>query len=60
MTNCSTLDVAAALEPPLNVLTNVKKNFKRVKESSPETKVVFSGLIVRKNKDNVHKDVMPD
>ena len=41
-----------------NVLTNVKKNLKKVKKCSPETKVVFSGLIVRKDKNNIHKDVI--
>ena len=39
-----------------NELTNAKKILKKVKKSSQETKVVFSGLIVRKDKKNIYKD----
>ena len=38
-----------------NVLTNVKKILEK-KKYSPETKVVFSGLIIRKDQRNIHKD----
>ena len=38
-------------------MTNVKKFWKR-KKGSPETKVVFSGLIVWKDKKDTHKDVI--
>ena len=39
-----------------NVLTNVKKILEKKRKYSPETKVVFSGLIIRKDQRNIHKD----
>ena len=41
ITNCSTLDVAAALEPPLNVLTNQKKIKTGKREFSGNKSSVF-------------------
>ena len=40
-----------------NVLNNVKKIIKSVKRS-PQTKLVFSSLIVRKDKKNKYKEVL--
>lgn len=40
-----------------NVLTNTKKNVKKVKRRSSQTKVVFSGLTVQKDKVSIYKDV---
>lgn len=40
-----------------NVLTNIKKIVKKVKRRSPQTKVVFSGLTVQKDKVSIYKDV---
>ena len=39
-----------------NVLTNVKKILEKKRKYSPETKVVFSGLIIPKDQRNIHKD----
>ena len=36
----------------------MSKNPEKGKKCSPETKVVFSGLIVRKDKNNIYKDVI--
>ena len=46
-----------------NVLTNVKKKTKQKKlkrqtDVPPETKLVFLGLIIQKNKKHIHKDVI--
>lgn len=40
-----------------NVLTNIKEIVKKVKRRSPQTKVVFSGLTVQKDKVSIYKDV---
>ena len=41
-----------------NVLNNVKKVIKLVKRFSPQTKLGFSSLIIRKNKKNVNKELL--
>ena len=41
-----------------NVLNNVKKIIKLVKKFSLQTKLVFSSRIVRKNKNNINKEVL--
>ena len=41
-----------------NVLNNVKKIIKSVKKFSLQTKLVFSSRIVRKNKNNINKEVL--
>ena len=40
------------------LLNNVKKNIKLVKRFSPQTKLVFSSLFVRKDKQNINKEVL--
>ena len=43
-----------------NRLNTVKKVIKLVKSFSPQTKLVFSGLIVRKDKNNIGREVLDE